>query len=100
MRQASNLTQEQVAEAAGVHPTYIPRIEAGAAVPSVDVLMRLAAALRTPVGFIMSAVDERPHTDEQDPLRQEIAALVHNCDIGQLRLIRDVVRDVRRHWVQ
>lgn len=98
LRQACGMTQEQVAELAEVHPTYLPRIESGSVVPSVDVLVRMAEALGTPAGFVLGAVDEQPHAEELTALRQEIAALMQASDVRELRLVRDLVRDVRRHW--
>jgi len=39
------MTQAQLAEAAGVEPNYLQRIEYGAASPSLSVVVRLAEAL-------------------------------------------------------
>ena len=39
------LSQENLAERAGIHPTYVGPIERGKASPTLDVIVRLAAAL-------------------------------------------------------
>jgi transcriptional regulator with XRE-family HTH domain len=44
-RLAANLTQETLAEATGMHPTFISNVERGYRVPSVPTLLRLAAGL-------------------------------------------------------
>lgn len=44
-RQAKGWTQEQLAAAAGVHPTYLGGIERGTRNPSLRNLLRVAAAL-------------------------------------------------------
>ena len=93
-RLAAGLTQEKVAEQAGISPTYMPRLEAGAAAPSLDVLLQLAAALGVPAGVLLGGAEEGA---PPDPLREEVAALVRACSGRQLRLLRDVVAAVRRH---
>ena len=42
----SNLTQEQLAEIVGIHPTYVGKLEAGKNNPSVKMLFRISRALR------------------------------------------------------
>jgi len=93
-RLAAGMTQEQVAEAAGVSASYLPRLEAGAAAPSLDVLLRLAAALGLPAGVLLAATEEHVAAD---PVRDEVVAMVLACGPRQLRLLRDVVAAVRRH---
>lgn len=44
-RTAAELTQEALAEAAGLHPTLISNVERGYRVPSVPTLLRLAKGL-------------------------------------------------------
>jgi transcriptional regulator with XRE-family HTH domain len=39
------MTQEALAEATGLHPTFVSNIERGYRVPSVPTLLRLAAGL-------------------------------------------------------
>ena len=45
MRKANNLSQEQLAEATGIHQADISRLEHGTANPSLRTLKRLAAGL-------------------------------------------------------
>ena len=44
MRREASLSQEQLAEMAEVHPTYVSRIERGVVNPSILVLQRIAKA--------------------------------------------------------
>jgi transcriptional regulator with XRE-family HTH domain len=46
VRTAKKLTQEALAEAAGLHPTFISNIERGYRVPSVPTLLKLAEGLQ------------------------------------------------------
>jgi transcriptional regulator with XRE-family HTH domain len=48
------LTQEQVAERSGVHPTEVSRIEAGKRDPRISTLRRLARALEVPPGDLLN----------------------------------------------
>jgi transcriptional regulator with XRE-family HTH domain len=52
-RKKLDLTQEQVAERSGVHPTEVSRIEAGKRDPQVSTLRKLAAALEVPPGELL-----------------------------------------------
>ena len=42
----NNLTQEQLAEIVGIHPTYVGKLEAGKNNPSVKMLFRISRALK------------------------------------------------------
>ena len=47
-RVAAEMTQEQVAEASGIHVTEVSRIERGLRDPRISTMMRLADALCVP----------------------------------------------------
>lgn len=50
------MTQEQLAELAGLNYKYVGRVELGKADPGADVLVRLARALSVPVGEIFETI--------------------------------------------
>lgn len=52
-RKRRGLTQEQVAERSGVHPTEVSRIEAGKRDPRVSTLLRLAHAVEVQPGRLL-----------------------------------------------
>lgn len=52
-RKRLGLTQEEVAERSGVHPTEVSRIEAGKRDPRVTTLLRLARALEVRAGELL-----------------------------------------------
>jgi transcriptional regulator with XRE-family HTH domain len=52
-RKKLELTQEQVAERCGVHPTEISRIEAGKRDPRISTLRRLAKAVELSPGQLL-----------------------------------------------
>lgn len=52
-REELGLSQERLAEAAGVHRVTIINVEAGESRPNIDTVVRLAAALGTTVGALL-----------------------------------------------
>lgn len=55
-RAAARLTQEQVSERSGVHPTEVSRIERGERDPRVSTVIRLARALGKPPSELLDGV--------------------------------------------
>ncbi len=56
LRLERQLSQERLAELAGLHYKYIGRIELAKADPGADVLVRLARALAVPVGELFETI--------------------------------------------
>jgi len=52
-RKRLGLTQEEVAERSGVHPTEVSRIEAGKRDPRISTLLRLARAVEVEPGRLL-----------------------------------------------
>jgi len=59
-RKARNMTQQQLAEATGIHVTQLRRYEGGTAEPSVAVLRRLAVALSVMTDELLFERTRRP----------------------------------------
>lgn len=57
LRESRELTQEAVAHAAGVHPTWVSRLESGALNPSWGMVTRVAAGLGVEVSELASATE-------------------------------------------
>lgn len=56
-REAAGVSQEDLAFEAGIHRTYVSMLERGEANPSLDVIERLAGALRTSVSALFLEVE-------------------------------------------
>jgi transcriptional regulator with XRE-family HTH domain len=56
LRLDRQMTQEALAELASLNYKYIGRVELGKADPGADVLVRLARALRVPVGALFETI--------------------------------------------
>lgn len=59
IRLEKGMTQEQVAEAAALHPTFISNIERGYRVPTVVTLLRLAKGLAVRPGELVDDLADR-----------------------------------------
>lgn len=57
LRQHRGLTQQQLADKAGLHRTYLSDVERGARNLSLEVLFRLSASLETPISEIFKQVE-------------------------------------------
>lgn len=72
LRKAQGLTQDQMAGISGVHVNSIRSYEAGRAVPSADILKKIALALSVSADEIIFDADER---DPQNSLKLQFEAL-------------------------
>ncbi|MEW6770246.1 MAG: helix-turn-helix transcriptional regulator [Bacillota bacterium] len=93
LRRSRNLSQEQLAERTGIHPTYLTKIELGMRLPSLEVLSRLAVALSTSVASIVQAMDQ-PHGSSP---QREAEFLLQGLSPGQTSLTRDFIELIRRY---
>jgi transcriptional regulator with XRE-family HTH domain len=50
-RKRADLTQEKLAEAANLNPKYLGEVERGEKIISIEALLRIAAALKTPMRY-------------------------------------------------
>lgn len=57
-REAKELTQEQLAEAAGLHRTYVSLLERDKKSPTIAVLIRLASALGVRASSLLDRIEE------------------------------------------
>ncbi|HBJ83334.1 MAG TPA: XRE family transcriptional regulator [Verrucomicrobiales bacterium] len=56
-RTKQNLTQEQVAERAGIHPTYVGMVERGERNCSLDIAAEIATALEVPLSQLVEEAE-------------------------------------------
>lgn len=59
LRQAAQISQEELAERAAIHRTYVSQIERGLKSPTVFMLFKLATALDTTPSKILKQVEIR-----------------------------------------
>jgi len=90
-REGLGLSQEKLAERAGVNTSYLSQIERGRKAPSIEVLGRLAAAVRLPLGELFAEDEAGEPRDQQ---LREVEALVdtmpHDKRPALLALLRSL----------
>ena len=57
LRQAKGLSQERLADEAGIHRSFLYRLERGDVNVSVDTLQRIAQALGVPISQILASAE-------------------------------------------
>jgi transcriptional regulator with XRE-family HTH domain len=91
LRKTKGFSQEELAEKADIHPTYIGVIERGEQAPTLDTVEKIAKALDIKISelFLFST-----KIDKIDELRTEIIALLGNKNIKTLRLVSKIIKDI------
>jgi transcriptional regulator with XRE-family HTH domain len=64
-RIAAGLSQEKLAESAGLHPTYISMVERGVRNPTLDASARIAAALKASLSTLIDEALGTPGKDSK-----------------------------------
>jgi len=77
LRKAAGLTQEQLAEKAGIGPEHLSKIETSTRLPSLDALVGLAFAMHVEPADLIGGIAGDQQTDRADRLD---AALTTLCD--------------------
>lgn len=90
LRKERALTQQALADEAGIHVTQLRRYEAGTAQPTLDVLRRLAVALRSSTDVLVFDQDERGPDEE---LRLQFDAIKH-LDADEKNVVRSVLESI------
>jgi transcriptional regulator with XRE-family HTH domain len=58
LRLAADLTQEALAEASGLHPTFISNVERGYRMPTLGTMLRLAEGLGVELAQLVAGLEE------------------------------------------
>ncbi len=93
LRRWRGLTQDQLAEKAGVSLNYLSRIERGLENPTLDTLLGLAKGLKVEPLELFTFEHEEP---DPDRLRQLLAGLIDDVRDDQVALVVKVLRGVIR----
>ncbi|MCU0690302.1 MAG: helix-turn-helix domain-containing protein [Polyangiaceae bacterium] len=86
-RVAHGITQAELARAAKVGANYIPRLERGELVPSVEAAFRIARSL----GISLDDLCGRTPTRRKGPDVQEVVSMLQRADAVALRRVADVI---------
>ena len=88
----AELTQERLAELAGVSPTHLSNIETGTTKVSTSMLVNIANILQLSVDDLLcdSVVKAKVQFE------REIAELLEDCDDYEVRVIKDVLQATKQ----
>lgn len=91
IRQSMQISQEVLAEKAGISPVSVARIEGGTRGISMDVLISLTKALETTPNEILAGITEEVKAD----YNVEFAKIVKDCSDYEKRLIIGIAEGTR-----
>jgi transcriptional regulator with XRE-family HTH domain len=89
LRKVKNLSQEQLAEKADLHPTFIGAVERGTKSPTLDSLGKIARALQVSLKDLFSF-----SSSQKDKLKDEINSYLANKDLASLSRLLNIVRSI------
>lgn len=92
LREKAGLTQEELAEIADLHYSYVGHIERGTKNPSLKSLTKIADALGVPVAQLMADSRREIQIDATDVLRRELLALTQGKSPDELRKLIEIAR--------
>jgi transcriptional regulator with XRE-family HTH domain len=90
LRKEKGLTQQQMADAIGIHVNSLKKYEAGQAQPSLDALKKIALALHVSTDFLLFETHERGPTDDWN---LQLEAISQMPDEEQM-VIREVLESL------
>jgi len=91
LRQAKNLSQEQLAEKANLHPTFIGKIERAEINPSIVTLEKIAQAFNMPLSQLLSFPDDKQIiTSKIEMLNESITRAMK-----ELKTAADIAQDFK-----
>jgi len=87
------LSQEKLAERAGISAQYVSNIERGVENPTLNLLLRLAEALKVTLGEMcdVESVEEM----DQRKVRSAVSEMLKKADPERLRLALKVLKSLR-----
>jgi len=94
LRLSKGLSQEGLAERAGLHYTYVGGIERGERNPSLKSVEKIANALNVDIGELLFSQPKEKPASTEDTIRSEINELLKRKSQNELRLAEKVLKDV------
>ena len=102
LRKARGLTQQALADTAGIHVVQVRRYETGASQPSLDILRKLALALSVRADEMLFDEAERGPADE---LKLQFEAASARLDADERHLVREFIEGMllkheAKRWIK
>ena len=90
-----DLTQEELADKAELHPSYIGQVERGSKKVSIQTLDKITRALNIPLKSIYD-FSENPCMTEKDLLVAELFGILKNKNIKDRKFLIDIMRRISK----
>jgi transcriptional regulator with XRE-family HTH domain len=92
-RKNVGLTQEQLAEKAGLHNTYIGQIERGEKNATIKIIYKIAVALDVPLDVLFSDIMSVPEKSAPDPATECYSA-ISKLEIDRQKKMLTIIKDI------
>ena len=92
LRHKLGYTQEQFAEAVGVAPRHVSRIENGVNSPSVETLAKIAEILQVNIKELFNF----PYMESEKYLRDDIEIILNKLNFDELKLAHQLLNEIFR----
>ena len=90
LRKNRHLTQEQIAEKAGINPKYVSSIERGKENPTLDTFINIADSLEVNIGELFQGLD----IENPDQRLENIQALLDKSDPDQQKIALKILHAI------
>lgn len=97
LRKSQGLTQERLAEKAGMHGKYIGQIERDEINTTVETLDRIATALKVDLSDLFAFSKGRAYPTEKETLLTEITGVVKRGDVEQAKFVLEIARGIEKY---
>jgi len=95
VRTKLNLTQEELADKAELHPSYIGQVERGSKKVSIETLQKITHALNVPLKSIFD-FSNKPCVTEKDLLVAELFGILKNKNLKDRKFLIDIIRRISK----
>ncbi|MBI3832181.1 MAG: helix-turn-helix transcriptional regulator [Planctomycetes bacterium] len=101
LRSGAGLSQRELAVRAGVHLTYISRLERAEAAPGLDLMQKLSKALEAPLSDLLPAEAGSSLSIKQAQARRRLESILRRADAATLGTLNALLllidQEVSRH---
>lgn len=90
-RKSQNMTQSALADAVGVDPKYISRIETGISYPSLSVIEKIFNVLNIDINIQSNNIITKEEEDDRTILIQMINNELQNTSLKNIKMVKNIV---------
>lgn len=95
LREARNLTQEDLADKSELHPTYISLLERGKKACSIKTLSKIASALNVSTGKMLDSIDKvrKIKQKKENPVLRKIQSLLSKRTDNDKKAVLKIIKN-------